>query len=163
MQICPPRAPQLALAPLLPSLRPDMTRYSASLRQRLVDFDAVVASVPGWKVLSSGGFYAYVEFPEAFVSDKGRHALANALRVPEKGLRVGSGQVGRVLATHCGVLTLPGCFFMPELDDPVWHDVRGGDAMQKDRWIRFAVANVSDKTIAGLAGRLQYLNSIMGM
>lgn len=163
MQICPPRAPQLALAPLLPSLRPDTARYAADLRKLLADFDAVVATVPGWRVLSSGGFFAYVEFPAEYTSPAGRRALAAALGVPEKGLRVGSGEVGQVLAMRCGVLTLPGCFFMPELDDPVWHDVRGGDAMREDRWIRFAVANVSDETIAGLGDRLRFLNSVMGM
>jgi hypothetical protein len=77
--------------------------------------------------------------------------------------RVGSGEVGQALATRCGVLTLPGCFFMPELDDPIWASVQGGDAMREDRWIRFAVANVSDETIAGLADRLHALNKAMGM
>ncbi len=161
MQICPPRAPQLALAPLLPSLRDDMVRYAAALRKRLLDFDTAVGSVPGWRVLSSGGFYAYVEFPEAYTSDAGRKALASALGVEVE--CVGSGEVGQALATRCGVLTLPGCFFMPELDDPIWASVQGGDAMRQDRWIRFAVANVSDETIAGLADRLHALNKVMGM
>ncbi|BEI80221.1 hypothetical protein CcaverHIS002_0107500 [Cutaneotrichosporon cavernicola] len=161
MQICPPRAPQLALAPLLPSLTEDMVRYAAALRKRLTDFGAAVACVPGWRVLSSGGFYAYVEFPEAYTSEKGRKALAAALG--KEMTRVGSGDVGQALATRCGVLTLPGCFFMPELDDPIWASVRGGDAMHEDRWIRFAVANVSDDTIAGLADRLRALNTVMGM
>ncbi|GMK54698.1 hypothetical protein CspeluHIS016_0112840 [Cutaneotrichosporon spelunceum] len=161
MQICPPRAPQLALAPLLPSLREDMVRYAGALRKRLVDFDAAVGSVPGWRVLSSGGFYAYVEFPEAYTSDSGKKAVAAALG--KEVSRVGSRDVGHALATRCGVLTLPGCFFMPELDDRIWESVRGGDAMHEDRWIRFAVANVSDDTIAGVADRLRALNSVMGM
>lgn len=160
MQICPPRAPQLALAPLLPSLRPDMARYAAALRARLAAFGEVVEGA-GWRVLSSGGFYAYVEFPAAYVSEAGRRAVEAALgRTVE---RVGSGDVGEVLATKCGVLTLPGCFFMPDREDPVWAGVPGGDAMREDRWIRFAVANVSDETIAGLGERLRMLNAIMGM
>lgn len=160
MQICPPRAPQLALAPLLPSLRGDMARYAGALRSRLKAFAGVVEGA-GWRVLSSGGFYAYVEFPAAYTDEGGKRAVEEALG---RGVqRVGSGEVGEVLATKCGVLTLPGCFFMPDAEDPVWETVPGGESMKEDRWIRFAVANVSDETIAGLGERLSMLNKIMGM
>lgn len=140
MQICPPRPPQLALEPLLPALRADLGESAAALRHRLAIFTDIVASVPGWKVLSSGGFYAYVQFP----------------------YDVGSESVGETLATQCGVLTLPGCFFMPPLDDPVWNDIPHAESIKQDKWIRFAIANVSDDTVRALKPRLEKLNDILG-
>jgi aspartate/methionine/tyrosine aminotransferase len=127
MQICPPRPPQLALAPLLSSLRADLAEAAAALTKRRELFVSV-AEKAGWKVISSGGFYAYVEFPYK---------------------NKGSEQVAHALAIQCGVLTLPGCFFMPE-------------AKGQDRWIRFAVANVEDETVALVGERLEMMNRIMG-
>jgi hypothetical protein len=158
MQICPPRPPQLALGPLLPSLRDDLADSVKALAARRRLFADVVAAVPGWRVLSSGGFYAYVEFPEEYTAEAAREALGLGA-----GVAVGSEAVGQALATRCGVLTLPGCFFMPPLDDAVWDSIEGAHAIHADRWIRFAVANVSDETVAALGERLLMLNKIMGV
>jgi len=144
MQICPPRPPQLALAPLLPSLRSDLAEAAEALTKRRALFESVIAEVDGWRVLSSGGFYAYVQFPDAYGD-------------------IGSEEVGNKLATQCGVLTLPGCFFMPPLDSPEWASIKGAEVIHADRWIRFAVANVSDETVAKVGERLRALNKIMGM
>lgn len=164
MQICPPRAPQMALAPIMPSLRDDLAEAAAALENRLEIFTDAVASVPGWRVVSSGGFYAYVEFPEGYAA-AATNPKADKAAIAELALggKVGSEDVGRALATLCGVLTLPGCFFMPALDDPVWAHIQDGDAVRADRWVRFAVANVSDDTVKALAPRLQQLNDIMGV
>lgn len=153
MQICPPRAPQLALSPLLPSLRSDLAASAAALEKRLELFKDVVHAVPGWRVISSGGFYAYVEFPESFL------AAQKALGLQD-GDKVGSEDVGRALALQAGVLTLPGCFFMPDLGDSIWESIRGGDQMKQDRWIRFAVANIDDESVRALGDRLKRLNDL---
>lgn len=156
MQICPPRAPQLALKNLLPSLREDLDEAAAALRKRLQIFEEVVNSVPGWKLISSGGFYAYVEFPEEFLSAQEQLGV-------KEGEKVGSEDVGRALALEAGVLTLPGCFFMPDLEDKVWDGIKGGDEMKRDRWIRFAVANIDDESVKALGPRLQRLNELLGV
>lgn len=156
MQICPPRAPQLALIDLLPSLREDLDEAAAALRKRLQIFEEVVNSVPGWKLISSGGFYAYVEFPEEFLSAQEQLGV-------KEGEKVGSEDVGRALALEAGVLTLPGCFFMPDLEDKVWGSIKGGDEMKRDRWIRFAVANIDDESVKALGPRLQRLNELLGV
>lgn len=154
MQICPPRAPQLALMDLLPSLRDDLDEAAEALRKRLQIFEEVVGSVPGWKVLSSGGFYAYVEFPEEYLSAQDKLGLC-------ADQKVGSEDVGRALALEAGALTLPGCFFMPDLKDSIWDRIKGGDEMKRDRWIRFAVANIDDESVKALGPRLQRLNELL--
>ncbi len=115
-QICAARPPQLALAPLLPSLRPDLTASTEKLSSRLALFAKCLATVPGWTVAASGAFYAYVRHPfEGICSE----------------------DVSRKLAETCGVVTLPGSFFMPEPGTPA-EDVlvRQGSALLEDRWIR---------------------------
>jgi hypothetical protein len=91
--------------------------------------------------------------------------------------------VGEVLAKRCGVITLPGGFFMPERDSPEWRMLEEqGSPLVDDKWIRyvhrlwgqrwmlmpwcpvdrFAVANVSDEVVKRVPGRLQRLNELAG-
>ncbi|KAL1410195.1 hypothetical protein Q8F55_004200 [Vanrija albida] len=156
MQICPPRTAQLALAPLLPELRGDLAEGSAAVAARRRLFEDVVNAVPGWHVASSGGYFAYVRFPEAYGARAAELGLA-------QGERVGSEAVARVLGERCGVVTLPGAFFMPALDDPVWARIPDAEALRADQWIRFAIANVSDEVIKQLGPRLEKLNAIVGV
>ncbi|KAK1920916.1 pyridoxal phosphate-dependent transferase [Papiliotrema laurentii] len=156
MQICPPRPPQLALAPLLPSLRSDLVSASRTLASRRQLFKTIVEAVPGWTVAASGGFYAYVSFPSDYL-----HA-SSALGLKRK--RLGSEDIAKVLAKKCGVTVLPGAFFMPSTgDDEAWNEVVGGENLREDRWLRFAVANVEDNDVRQLGERLSQLNEIMGM
>jgi aspartate/methionine/tyrosine aminotransferase len=129
LQICAPRAGQLALAPLLPSLRPDLKAASQALAHRRILFEEVVNAIPGWKVISSGGFYAFVEFPRDYL-----HA-SSALGLKRK--RLGSEDISKVLALRFGVVTLPGGFFMPSLtDDEAWDEIVDGEILREDKWIR---------------------------
>ncbi|EIW69117.1 hypothetical protein TREMEDRAFT_68977 [Tremella mesenterica DSM 1558] len=146
MQICPPRPPQLALAPLLPSLRKDISNSRISLKNRMDLFVPTVQAVKGWKVMSHGGFFAYVEFPSYLP------------RRDTQG-KIGSEIVSRLLAEECGVVTLPGSFFMPSLDER-WEE--GAELLKGDKWIRFAVANVGDEVIRQLGPRLEMMNRLMG-
>ncbi|RXK41445.1 arylformamidase [Tremella mesenterica] len=145
MQICPPRPPQLALAPLLPSLREDISNSRISLKNRMDLFVPTVQAVKGWKVMSHGGFFAYVEFPSYLP------------RRDTQG-KIGSEIVSRLLAEECGVVTLPGSFFMPSLDER-WQE--GTELLKVDKWIRFAVANVGDEVIRQLGPRLEMMNRLM--
>ncbi|WVQ73868.1 hypothetical protein IAR50_003449 [Cryptococcus sp. DSM 104548] len=156
MQICAPRPPQLALAPLLPSLRPDLLSSSAQLAHRRRLFHSTVDAVPGWSVIASGGFFAYAQFPQEYI-----HA-SSVLGLKRK--RLGSEDVARILATKCGVVTLPGSFFMPSVgDDEAWEEVVGGERVREDRWLRFAVANVGDEVVVSLGPRLRQMNKLMGV
>lgn len=139
MQICPPRPPQLAVADTLPRLRHDLAETSDRLHARHKLFREVVEAVGGWTVECSGGFFAYVKHPFP-----GRASI----------------DVSELLAKECGVITLPGAFFMPEKGEPE-RAALADSALLEDRWIRFAVANVGDDAVRELGGRLQHLAAIM--
>ena len=123
-QICPPRPPQLALTPLLPSLRTDLLASSSQLAHRRQLFTTTINAVPGWSVISSGGYFAYVQFPDHYLTIN-------------KGKRLGSEEVAKILAEKCGVVVLPGGFIMPDVgDDGVWRRVVGGEVLREDKWLR---------------------------
>lgn len=139
MQICPPRPPQLAIAGILPDLRQDLAQTSDRLHARHELFRQVVESVTGWIVECSGGFFAYVKHPF-----EGKTSL----------------EVSEALARDCGVITLPGAFFMPEFGSPE-RSALERSSLLGDRWIRFAVANVGDGAVRELGGRLERLTAVM--
>lgn len=134
----------------------------------------------GWSVVSKGGYYAYVQFPDGYFSQQS----ALGLQGNEK---VGSEAVARFLAEKLGVICLPGSFFMPDLKDGVmWDEIEraGGGELRADRWlrsviftnltcllsrgvikltVRFAIANVDDEVVVSLEPRLKRLNELLGM
>ncbi|OBZ70797.1 Aspartate aminotransferase [Grifola frondosa] len=91
LQICAPRPPQIALAPLLPSLRPFIRDTALSLVHRHTLFKSHLP--PLWRIGSQGGYFAFVQHP--FV---GVHA----------------NDVCRRLAEERGVVCLPAGFFGPK-------------------------------------------------
>ncbi|KAG8731176.1 hypothetical protein FRC11_004805 [Ceratobasidium sp. 423] len=94
MQICPARPLQLALAPLLPSLRQDLAEQSAKLSRRHEIFrDALEGS--GWEIGASGAYFAIVKHPFKGVSGV---------------------ELCKRLATECGVVLLPLANFAPQGD-----------------------------------------------
>ncbi|KIY70749.1 PLP-dependent transferase [Cylindrobasidium torrendii FP15055 ss-10] len=92
LQICAPRVPQLALAPLLPALRPSIRDMAVQLQHRHVFFREFLPErwTVGTPEETAGGYYAFV-----------RH--------PFKGKT--SEEVAKRLATESGVICLPGDFF----------------------------------------------------
>jgi aspartate/methionine/tyrosine aminotransferase len=102
-------------------------RISLNYTSLLDIFADILSRCPGWTLLSSGAFYAYVRHPFHNVS-----ALV----------------VGKVLATKYGVVTLPGEFFLPRRED-------GG--FMESRELRFAVANVGEEDVRGVEERLREL------
>ncbi|KAJ7119710.1 pyridoxal phosphate-dependent transferase [Mycena epipterygia] len=88
LQICPPRPIQLALAPILGSLRPGIVQTALALEARRALFRAHLPA--GWSIGSIGGYFAFVRHPFA-----GR----------------GSAAVCKRLAEELGVVLLPAAFF----------------------------------------------------
>lgn len=102
------------------------------MNHRLDLFAEIIARLPGWSVDSKGGYYAYVSFPEAYLSQ------GSALGLKD-GEKVGSEAVARYLAETLGVVSLPGSFFMPDFkEEVVWKriDEVGGQELRADRWLR---------------------------
>jgi hypothetical protein len=51
--------------------------------------------------------------------------------------KLGSEDISRVLALRFGVVTLPGGFFMPGLEnDEVWEGIVDGEVLREDKWRR---------------------------
>ncbi|CAE6461063.1 unnamed protein product [Rhizoctonia solani] len=99
LQICPARPLQLALPPVLPSLRQDLAEQSAKLAKRHEIFrDGVQGS--GWEVGASGAYFAMIKHPFKGVS---------------------SVEVCRRLASECGVVVLPLANFVLA-GDSSWDD-----------------------------------------
>ncbi|CUA68461.1 hypothetical protein RSOLAG22IIIB_03498 [Rhizoctonia solani] len=99
MQICPARPLQLALAPLLPSLRDDLAEQSAKLSKRQEIFhDTLKGS--GWEIGASGAYFAIIKHPFKGVSGV---------------------EVCKRLASECGVVLLPLANFAPS-NDLAWDD-----------------------------------------
>ena len=125
MQICAPRPPQVALAPLVPVLRPFVRETAAAVAHRHTLFRARLPA--RWTIGSQGGYYAFVRHPFA-----GVHA----------------NEVCRRLAQEVGVVTLPAGFFGPKAEE-------NAAVREEDRWIRFSVANVDDRKVELVCRRLE--------
>ncbi|TFK71707.1 PLP-dependent transferase [Pluteus cervinus] len=91
LQICAPRQIQVALAPLLPSLRGFITENSAALQHRHALFRDNLPST--WIIGSQGAYYAFVKHPYQGISAE---------------------VVCKQLAMEIGVATLPISFFRDE-------------------------------------------------
>ncbi|KAF8982754.1 pyridoxal phosphate-dependent transferase [Cyathus striatus] len=149
LQICAPRPIQLALAPLLPSLRGFVNETAESVRARHVIFRENLPKK--WKIGAQGGYFAFVRHPFP---------------------RVRGEVVSKRLAQERGVVSLPGEFFRPAAAQVA--DGEGGvDAGQgwkqdstpvseEHRWIRFSVANVDDESVRRVCERLGSVTGSLG-
>ena len=93
--ICPPRAPQAAVAWAVEGTRGWRAATRAAVDRRAALFARAVAASPGWSVSAIGAYFAYVRHPF------GGTAEAAAARLCAEG----------------GVLALPGSFFGPGQED----------------------------------------------
>jgi aspartate/methionine/tyrosine aminotransferase len=93
LQICPPRAAQLAMAWAVPGLRDWRAANREVMAGRASAFRAGIAQLPGWRLDSLGLFFAYLRLPEA---------------APD------APALAETLAAERGLLTLPGPFFGPD-------------------------------------------------
>jgi len=93
VQICAPRAPQIALAKCMQALRPWREHNRVKINTRALTLKNAMQSLPNWNIEAMGAYFAYV-----------RHPWSN----------LSSLQVAEYLAEEFGVITLPGEFFGPE-------------------------------------------------
>ena len=90
IQICAPRTPQIAVAPMLSAL----VDWRQENRERIVArsdiFAKIIDKMAGWTLLSTGAYFGYVKHPFA-----GTPSI----------------EVAQRMARNAGVLTIPGTFF----------------------------------------------------
>jgi len=92
VQICPPRAAQIALSWAVEGLRDWRAGNRATMAERAVAFRAAMAPLNAWRVDALGTYFAYLRLPEG---------SADAEEMAES------------LAVERGLLGLPGSFFGP--------------------------------------------------
>ena len=90
IQICAPRTPQMAVAPMLTALADWRQGNRKRIAARAKLFQQVMTSLGGWELLSTGAYFGYVRHPY-----RNMDSLAVAMR----------------MASEVGVLTIPGTFF----------------------------------------------------
>ena len=95
LQICAPRAAQIALAWAIDALSGWREENRAEIVARGAAFRAMLAALPGWRIESQGAYFAYV-----------RHAVPGAT----------ASAVAERLVREAGVLCLPGSYFGPGQD-----------------------------------------------
>ena len=91
IQICAPRAAQMAVTPMLTGLAEWRQANRERIAARAALFQQVIHDLDGWDLLSTGAYFGYV-----------RHPFAG---------RLASLDVAMRLAREVGVLTIPGTFF----------------------------------------------------
>ena len=92
VQICAPRAGQIALAKALPALDEWRDGNKAEIARRSTALKSVMAKLPAWRLEAVGAYFAYVRHPFAGVT---------------------STEVARQLAMQAGIVCIPGDFFGP--------------------------------------------------
>ena len=90
IQICAPRAPQMAVTPMLTELADWRQENRQRIAARADLFCRIMEGLDGWDLLSSGAYFGYVRHPFDGVS---------------------SHDVAMRMARQAGVLTIPGTFF----------------------------------------------------
>ena len=90
IQICAPRAAQMAVVPMLSQLADWRQENRTRIAARADLFQKVMADLTGWTLLSSGAYFGYVRHPF-----DGTSSLQVAMR----------------MAQGAGILTIPGTFF----------------------------------------------------
>ena len=90
IQICAPRAPQIAVTPMLQHLTDWRAKNRARINARSDVFASVISGMEGWELLSTGAYFGYV-----------RHPFSNTPSL----------EVAKTMAREAGVLVIPGTFF----------------------------------------------------
>lgn len=90
IQICAPRTPQIAVAPMLTQLADWRQENRERIAARSDLFSKVIAGMEGWTLLSTGAYFGYVKHPFT-----GTPSI----------------EVAQRMAREVGVLTIPGTFF----------------------------------------------------
>lgn len=92
LQICAPRAPQVALAECMVELRSWREENRIKINKRAIVLQSAMQKLPGWHIEAIGAYFAYIQ-----------HPWPNRSSV----------EVAENLAKENGIVTLPGEFFGP--------------------------------------------------
>ena len=92
LQICAPRAPQVALANCMAELRSWRKSNGIEINHRAIALKSAIQELPDWQIETIGAYFAYIRHPW-----------------PDRS----SIEVAEYLASVVGVVTLPGEFFGP--------------------------------------------------
>lgn len=92
LQICAPRAGQIAVARALPALVDWRESNRAEITARADRLREVMARVPGWTLAAVGAYFAFVRHPRPDLT---------------------SAEVAERLASRAGIVTVPGSYFGP--------------------------------------------------
>ena len=90
IQICAPRAAQIAVAKFLPDLESFLAKKSLEIGEKGKLFEQTLKNNSNWEVKSRGAFFAYV-----------KHPFKNCIDI----------KVAEILASSFGIITVPGSFF----------------------------------------------------
>ena len=95
MQICAPRAAQIATAWAVEGIRPWREQVRETINERASLFRVALQRAPGWSISAIGAYFAYVRHPFGTIGS----------------------DTAALVARDAGVLALPGAFFGPGQDD----------------------------------------------
>jgi aspartate/methionine/tyrosine aminotransferase len=90
LQICPPRAAQVAVATAIPLLSDWRESNRLEIQQRAATLKSTMAKLPNWDVAACGAYFAFIKHPFGSLN---------------------ADQAAKRLALEAGVLTIPGSYF----------------------------------------------------
>lgn len=96
LQICAPRAPQIAVAKGLRHLDDWQRQNRAEIAARATALQTTFEQLPNWKIISMGAYFAYIRHP---FGDETAERVASRL------------------AEETGIITLPGSYFGPDQEN----------------------------------------------
>ena len=122
IQICAPRPAQHAVASFLPKIDKFLTKKCSEIGEKAKLFSQSLQNFDGWKISSMGTFFAYVKHPYNNIK---------------------SDKIAKILATKCGVVTIPGIYF----------------GNNQEKFLRMSIAGLSYPQIKGVMDRLKILET----
>ena len=120
IQICAPRPAQHAVASFLPKIDKFLLKKSAEIGEKAKLFSQSLQNFTDWKISSIGTFFAYVKHPYENIKCE---------------------ELAKVLATRCGVVSIPGIYF----------------GNNQEKFLRMSIAGLSVSQIKSVKGRLEIL------
>lgn len=133
IQICAPRAPQIALAPMIPTLADWRAENRREMAGRAAAFRTAFDALDGWQIMSQGAYFGYVQHPLSENNPLGNTASSSTSSL----------DIAAHLCRHAGVLTIPGDFF----------------GTGQGQFLRFAFANADIAMINLLPERLRLIDA----
>ena len=124
IQICAPRPAQQSVADFLPNLDNFIDNKCIEIGEKANLFSNSLQKSSGWEISSIGTFFAYVKHPFKDIKcDK----------------------LSKILASKCGLITIPGIYFGKE----------------QERYLRMSIAGLSNEQIIDVKNRIDLLKKYL--